>query len=258
VTVLVGLSAACATGVTEVRDSDRDAPPRRALAVQSAALDPWNGGQLIGPEDLRPGDILLSATPGLTSAGIRLMTMSPVSHAALFVGDERVVEAVGSGVRVRSIAAVLDEESVVVVFRAPEVTAEHGHAIVHYALRQVGQRYDHLGALLQALFSLERRVCEVPLAPSLVRDFCIRGLATIQLGAFSNDRFFCSQFVLEAYRQAGLPLTDAAPRWLSPMDILHMREGDVPSVKVRQTLAYVGHLKYTAPWAAPERGVEAP
>jgi hypothetical protein len=91
-------------------------------------------------------------------------------------------------------------------------------------------------------------VCELPLVRTLVHDYCIRGFATIQLGAFSNDQFFCSQFVLEAYRQAGLPLTDAAPRWLSPRDILHMREGGVPSVKVRQSLAYVGHLKYTAPW----------
>jgi hypothetical protein len=70
----------------------------------------------------------------------------------------------------------------------------------------------------------------------------------VQLGASSNDQFFfCSQFVLEAYRQAGLPITDAEPRWLTPRDILHMRQGDVPSVKVRQALVYVGHLKYTPP-----------
>jgi hypothetical protein len=69
----------------------------------------------------------------------------------------------------------------------------------------------------------------------------------------SNDRFFCSQFVLEAYRQSGLPLTDADPRWLSPRDILHMRDGDVPSVRVRQTLVYVGHLKFQAPSPAVDR-----
>jgi hypothetical protein len=95
-------------------------------------------------------------------------------------------------------------------------------------------------------------VCELPLVPTLVRDYCIRGFATIQLGAYSNDQFFCSQFVLEAYRQAGLPLTDAAPRWLTPRDILHMREGDVSSIKVRQTLVYVGHLKYASSLRAPE------
>jgi hypothetical protein len=152
------------------------------------------------------------------------------------------------------VPAVLEEEAVVVAFRDPRVSAAHGRAISEYALRQVGQRYDHLGVVLQAPFAIERRVCELPLIPSLVRDFRIRGVAKVQLGAVSNDRFFCSQFVLEAYRQAGLPLTDAAPRWLTPRDILHMREGDVPSVKLRQTLVYIGHLKYyPAPLEEPAR-----
>lgn len=254
--VLAALCVGCATGVVEVRAPDGDVPPRKTLAVQSTALNPRNGGQLVGPEALRPGDILLSADAGVTSAGIRLMTLSPVSHAALYVGDGYVVEAVGSGVRSRSVAAVLAEEAVVVAFRDPRVTPERGDTIAAYALRQVGQRYDHLGVVLQVPFTLERRACELPLVPNLVRDFCIRGIATIQLGSFSNDQFFCSQFVLEAYRQSGLPLTDAAPRWLSPRDILHMREGDVPSVKVRQTLTYVGHLKYNVPAPLPERGGE--
>lgn len=79
----------------------------------------------------------------------------------------------------------------------------------------------------------------------LVRDFCIRGLAVVQLGALHNDRFFCSQFVLEAYRYAQLPLTSADPRLVNPADLLHMREGDVPSVRTEQALQYVGHLKTT-------------
>ena len=49
---------------------------------------------------------------------------------------------------------------------------------------------------------------------------------------------------------------DAAPRWLSPRDILHMREGDVPSMKVRQIPNYIGHLKYSLPAGAPERRPE--
>ena len=251
--IAAALCLGCATGVTETRDADRGEAARKTLAMQSTALDPRNGGQIVGAEALRPGDILLSADAGVTSAGIRLVTMSPVSHAALYVGDRQVVEAVGSGVRARSIAAVLAEEAVVVAFRDPRVTPSEGRAIAEYAVRQVGQRYDHLGVVLQVPFTIELRACELPLVADLVRDFCIRGIATVQLGAFSNDQFFCSQFVLEAYRQVGLPLTDAAPRWLSPRDILHMREGDVPSVKVRQALAYVGHLKYNPPAGITER-----
>ena len=71
--------------------------------------------------------------------------------------------------------------------------------------------------------------------------------AMVQLGGSRNDQFFCSQFVLEAYNQAGLPVTTADPRWVSPADLLHMREGDVPSIPSTQPLRYVGHLKYNPP-----------
>jgi uncharacterized protein YycO len=252
--VLALACAGCATSTgTALPTDEAESAAKPPLAFQSVALDPKNGGQLVQVEALRPGDILLSAEDAITSAGIRLLTLAPVSHAALYVGDQQVAEAVGSGVRLRSMEALLDEEAVVVAFRDPRVSPEQGRQIGDIALRAVGGRYDHLGVVLQVPFSIERRVCELPLVPALVRDFCIRGIATIQLGAFKNDRFFCSQFVLEAYRQVGLPLTDADPRWLSPRDILHMREGDVPSVRVHQTLVYIGHLKYQPAPAGADR-----
>jgi hypothetical protein len=112
-----------------------------------------------------------------------------------------------------------------------------------FAQAQAGKKYNMLGIVLQAPFTLQRQYCELPLVPSLVRDACIRGLAAIQLGVARNDRFFCSQFVLAAYQQAQLPLTNADPLLVSPADLLHMREGDVPSIRIEQTLQYVGHLK---------------
>jgi hypothetical protein len=56
--------------------------------------------------------------------------------------------------------------------------------------------------------------------------------------------------VLEAYRHAGLLLTSADPRLVSPADLLHMREGDVPSIQIAQALQYVGHLKSPPPLEA--------
>jgi len=116
-----------------------------------------------------------------------------------------------------------------------------------FVAETVGQKYNYVGVLLQAPFSVERKLCEMPLTPSLVRDVCVQGMGAMQVGLGRSDRFFCSQFVLEAYRRAGLPLTQADPRLLSPADLLHMREGDVPSVHSQQVLQYVGHLKYQPP-----------
>jgi hypothetical protein len=223
------------------------------LDFQSMALNPSNGGELIKADALQPGDIILTAENGLNSVGIRLITLSPVSHAAIYMGNQQIAEAVGSGIRIRSMDAMLADEATVVAFRHPDLTAGQAVQINTFVASHEGKKYNYLGVMLQAPFALERRMCELPLVPSMVRDFCIRGIAAVQLGLGRNDQFFCSQFILEAYRSAGLPLTDADPRLINPGDLLHMREGDVPSVMIHKPLKYVGHLK-----AAPLMAVAEP
>jgi hypothetical protein len=229
---------ACATSV-----KPGDGTLRPSIQFQSNELNPSNGGQLITAEALRPGDILLTADNGLNSAGIRLITQSPVSHAVLYMGEQEVAEAVGEGIRRRSVPDLLADEVTVVAFRHPSFAPEHLAKMQTFVAKHLGQKYNYTGIMLQSPFVIERRVCELPLIPSLVRDFCIRGIAAVQLGLGRSDQFFCSQFVLEAYRLAGLALTNADPRLISPADLLHMREGDVPSVKIHQALLYVGHMK---------------
>jgi hypothetical protein len=72
-------------------------------------------------------------------------------------------------------------------------------------------------------------------------------MGVISRVAASESRLFCSQLVLQAYRHAEVPMTYADPRLISPADILHMREGDVPSVRIHRQLRYAGHLKYPPP-----------
>jgi uncharacterized protein YycO len=232
------LLQACAT---DVELNPHQGKP--AINVQNKSLDPGNGGELIAPRVLQTGDILLSATNGINSAGIRAITLSPVSHAALYVGKGQIIEAVGEGVRQRSVQNFITEEATIVAFRHPNLDGVQAALIQKFSEKHVGTKYNTAGIVLQAPFTLQRKFCELPIMPALVRDACIRGVAAIQLGPVPNDQFFCSQFVLEAYKAAGLPLTDADPRLVSPGDLLHMRQGDVPSFKINQALQYVGHLK---------------
>lgn len=236
----LALLAGCATRFYD--DGAPGAAPR--LQVQNPGLQLADGVPTITVTSLAPGDILLSAANGATSMGIRLMTLSAVSHASLFIGDDHVAEAVGEGIRRRAMGPFLDEEATVAAFRHPGLRPEHVEKMKAFVAETVGQKYNYMGVLLQAPFSIERKLCEMPLTPSLVRDFCVQGIGAVQVGLGTSNRFFCSQFVLEAYRRAGLPLTQADPRLLSPADLLHMREGDVPSVRSEQALLYVGHLKF--------------
>ncbi|MET0312117.1 MAG: YaeF family permuted papain-like enzyme [Burkholderiaceae bacterium] len=232
-----------------------NAAPR--LQLQNKGIAPGNGGELVGMEALKPGDILLTSASSIMSVGIQVLTLAPVSHAAVYLGEGQVAEAVGGGVQSRSLEKVLADESIVVAFRHPKADAATTEKVREFAVQKIGTKYNQLGVVLHAPFAIERRLCELPLIPGPIREFCTRGVAAVQLGASSNDRFFCSQFVLEAYRQAGLPITSADPRWVSPADILHMREGDVPSIAAHQPLQYVGHLKYAVVKpAVPAAGAE--
>ena len=237
-TLAAALLAGCATRVWE------ESGPTPKLEVQNPGLNPRNGGLSVTAVTLQPGDILLSSANGINSVGVRLLTLSPVSHASLYIGREEIAEAVGEGVRRRSVPRLLEEETTVVAFRHPAVQPLHVERMQAFVQETVGRKYDFVGIMLQAPFSVERRLCEMPLTPLPLRDFCVQGVGAVQLGIARSDRFFCSQFVLEAFRRAGLPLTDADPRLMSPADLLHMREGDVPSVRSHQALQYVGHLKF--------------
>jgi cell wall-associated NlpC family hydrolase len=244
----MGLWWFCALGLTGcATDIGMDkAKGTPTLDMQSRFLNPSNGGQLIGKEAMQAGDILLSSTDSLASLGIRVLSVSPVSHASIYLGNSQVAEAVTSGIQVRNVDDFIAGESTIVAFRHPAILPTNMPPMRSFVDKQVGQKYNFVGIVLQAPFTLERRVCELPLVPGLVRDFCVRGVAAVQLGLGSQDKFFCSQFVLQAFNQAGLPLTDADPRLFAPSDLLNMREGDVSSVKIKQTLQYVGHLKMQA------------
>jgi Permuted papain-like amidase enzyme, YaeF/YiiX, C92 family len=171
---------ACAT---DVKLDPRQGTP--SINVQNKSLDPSNGGELVNAKALRTGDIILSAANGISSAGIRAITLSPVSHAALYVGNGQIIEAVTSGVRQRSMQEFIAEEATIVAFRHPKMDGIEAALIPKFAEKHVGTKYN----------------------------------------------------------TAGIPLTDSDPRLVTPGDLLHMRQGDVPSIKIHQALQYVGHLK---------------
>jgi hypothetical protein len=171
-----------------------------------------------------------------------------VSHAAIYIGEGEAAEAVLPNVRVRPMHELLADEVAVLVFRHPDLTAEQGRSMRDYALLQAGTPFNAFGVAMHAPYGVVRKVCELPLTPSPLRDACIRTVGGVFHVATSREQLFCSQLVLQAYRHAGMSMTDADPRLLSPSDILHMREGDVSSIRIHRQLRYVGHLKYDTPW----------
>ena len=244
----IALLQGCATQLAIQPPSGADgqdpASARGVLLFQNFSVGPASDGALLPQEGLRQGDILLTSGTGLVSASIQLFTLAPVSHVAIYIGDGKVVEAVRPEVRVRQLDEFLADEKLVVALRYPGLSAKQARSISEYALSKTGTGFNFLGVTLQVPFAIKRVVCELPLMPSPIRDACIRSFGLMNYMAASESRLFCSQLVLLAFRQAGAPITDADPRIVSPADILHMREGDVPSIAIHKPLRHVGHLKY--------------
>ena len=244
VLVVLGTLQGCATQL-DMRAASRPGDTETAvLQFQRPSIAPAIDEKLVTRHDLAPGDILLTAARTFRSSAIQVMTLAPVSHAAVYLGNGKVAEAAAPEIRIRSLDDLLADEIVVVAFRHPDLTTEQARGIRAYALEREGASFNFFGVAMHIPFGVTRKVCEVPLMPSLVRDACTRSLGGVLHIATSSERAFCSQFVLKAYEYAGLSMTDADPRLISPADILHMREGDVPAFRTHRPLRQVGYLKY--------------
>ena len=186
------------------------------LISKSIALTPANGsGICISFSALRPADIIVSTTKAMVSSAIRLGTMSVVSHAALYAGDQIVIEAIGGGVTKHGIQDALADDVLTVAYRHPAMSAAIARAIIAFADKQVGQPYSRIGAIL---------------SPDHV--LCV-------IAGNRSSGFFCSQLVAEAYRQVGLPLFDVPSQCVTPDDVVEIAQ---------HRLAYVGHIKGDPSW----------
>ena len=241
--------SACATEWQKGHAEDgRDV--MRLHTVRNSTL-PESGMIKIGEQDLQAGDILFSSEASVQSLGIRLFSNAAVSHVFLYLGDGEIAEAVGAGVRIRRLDEALKESNLTAAFRRPDLTEENIAALRDFARQQNGRCYNFLGIVKQMPYSLARNACELPVIPRRIRRFCLNTMAAVMIPSFGNRRFFCSQFVIEAFNRAGKPLTSKSPEWLDPADILHMREGDVATFTPKARLNYVGHLQCsTSIWNA--------
>lgn len=159
--------------------------------------------QYVGLKDLRKGDILLNTTKGLTSESIQFFGGSKFNHAAVYVGNGMVVEAVGGGVRLLHLKEFLQDDHIVrtMVVRNDHLNDSQRDSIASFAIDKVGKPYNFVG-----------------LAPQLLK------MKSINIDQFQRENYFCSQLVAAAYRSADVRIHHYSID-LSPGD-LAARAGD--------------------------------
>lgn len=200
----------------------------------------------ISPQDLLPGDLLFSSSIGVTSLGIRAFSTSSVSHVAIYIGENQVAEATGAGIQIVPLQQAMQHSDKLFALRAPDLTPQQAAGIRNFALKNRDSGYNYLGIIEFVPFMITKQLCSLNPFSRDFRQQCVSGLAKAQLSdADAGDKkaWFCSEFVSDAFAKAGHPLTMAQAGWISPSDLLHMREGDVANFKPETQLRYIGHLK---------------
>jgi hypothetical protein len=193
------------------------------------------GGRSITADALEPGDLILSTTEEDISRVIRAATNSPVSHSAVYVGNNQVVEAISDGVILRGLDTALQDDSLAVAYRHRDMTPQKAEQMVQFLRDQARQRrtYDTWGLIQVAPGQLARAICNR--LEDEARQRCLAGASRLRVGTNNEDAFFCSELVLEALSRVGLSISSVEPSWSSPDQVLELHYNGL--------LDYVGHLK---------------
>lgn len=156
---------------------------------------------------LRPADILLSTGDSAVSTVIRTGSASRYSHAALYVGNGRLVEAIGQGVIEQSLAHAMSDDTLVAVFRRNPLSSSQAASVIRYARRQVGKSYDASGAAGAGGSTLSGSLISFLINPALSSALAVAdGINMIN----SESSFYCSELVTQAYANASVPLVRVA------------------------------------------------
>lgn len=203
---------------------------RTPVVAEDIPLAPEAGGRSIVESALETGDIIVSTTTEAVSGLIAGVSGSQVSHAALYVGDGMVVEAIGGGVMLTTLQQALEDDSFAVALRYPGLTEEQKLMIRDFAGQHLDSGYDYVGIARHALFRLAGVICNR--FEGTDRVACEAGRYMVSFGNDDADRWYCSELVFAAYEHAGASL-GLLPQTSTPGTI----------VSLNTILEYVGHLK---------------
>lgn len=185
----------------------------RPLAVDAhAAPPPWECASLAAC--LRPADVLLVEGNQRVSRVISYLTISPWSHAALYVGDVA-PEACRENARRRQeegwdgplVLEALAEEGVVAsplakyrhqqvrICRPRALSAEDRSAVIAYAAQQLGKLYD-----VDNILDLARYFLPAGLVPARLRR------DALHFGAGKLTEVMCSSLLAAAFSSVSYPI----------------------------------------------------
>ncbi|WP_344117413.1 hypothetical protein [Streptomyces blastmyceticus] len=155
------------------------------------------------PEQIKPGDVVLTRGTEAVSRAICLMDGSEVSHAALAVGEDALAEVVGEGLRTVTFAQAMDGHDLT-VGRALTTPADTG-PVLDVARRYLAGHtsYAHQQIVLLAVLCVTRHI-PLPLGGRrLVRTVLDQAAAAVNaMAECGRQPMICSEFVYRCHHEA--------------------------------------------------------
>ncbi len=155
------------------------------------------------PEQIKPGDVVLTRGTETVSRAICLMDGSEVSHAALAVGEDALAEVVGEGLRTVTFAQAMDGHDLT-VGRALTTPADTG-PVLDVARRYLAGHtsYAHQQIVLLAVLCVTRHI-PLPLGGRrLVRTVLDQAAAAVNaMAECGRQPMICSEFVYRCHHEA--------------------------------------------------------
>jgi cell wall-associated NlpC family hydrolase len=163
---------------------------------------------------LQKGDIILSTTSEPVSKIVKFTTDSKYSHARVYIGNNKIIEAIDPKVKLDNITEVMVGDLYTVVYRYPNLTEMQKLKIVQYATLQINKEYDLSGAIGTS------NAGSLPIFAAKIHNMIN-----------PEVDLYCSELVAFAYKSAGISL-GKLPSQTTPKDLA-----------TNKNLEYIGHLK---------------
>lgn len=160
---------------------------------------------VIDMEKLEVGDIILEHVDGIVGFVVRKFTKSAYAHAALYIGNGRVIESTSPYVYSRNIQRLIYKKKhhVKILRERCGLDAYAQELIVRKACSYTGATYSKVGALATVLGNIGRIICSV-------RDNYFPNL---------SGWMFCSRMVADIYQQVEDIMITESVEFCKPSDI---------------------------------------
>jgi hypothetical protein len=176
--------------------------------------------EMIKLDDLVPGDVIMYSGTTPICRAIQLFDGTEFSHAALYLGDGMVGEAVATGLERRPFEAGVPHNPWIHAQRLKDVVPDMT-PVLDVADRYLdqGNRYGYEQLLLLAFLCLTRKLRFAPSLAQLIRRV-LDGAAASLTRLISQDRepMICSEFVYRTYDEALPPPDDIYSVWINRLE----------------------------------------